>query len=338
MIKKPIIFSFLVFSLVFWNLQKTRSQTTPQFSFPVQCTLEKDCWVVNHVDVDTSETAADFTCAEKTYNNHKGTDFAVRSLAEMNDGVDVLAALDGEVLRMRDSQSDTPKTDQEFEAIKAAKKECGNGILIDHGSAGFSGLRSMYCHLKQGSITVKPKDKVTAGQKIAEVGHSGLAEFPHLHFGVLWEGGIIDPYTGLSSADGCGKVKQSLWENPESMTYIPASMYDLGFRVGVPDFEAIKKGEKNPQSLGQDSAALVFWIALYGVQKDDQIRIEIKDPDGKIFITRDIVQEKTRARQYYYTGRKLESRQLKPGTYTGTATLKRAGKTDITRQETILIR
>src|SRR5207244_11943051 len=54
----------------------------------------------------------------------------------------------------------------------------GNTIVIDHGNGEFS----LLAHLKRGSIKVKPGDKVTHGQQIAQCGNSGNSPIPHLHY------------------------------------------------------------------------------------------------------------------------------------------------------------
>ena len=54
----------------------------------------------------------------------------------------------------------------------------GNFVVIDHGSGEFSVL----AHMREGSVTVKPGDRVRQGQKIGEIGWSGDAMFPHLHY------------------------------------------------------------------------------------------------------------------------------------------------------------
>ncbi len=324
-----IILCFAVFFL--YLPSSAQAKEKPALSFPLNCTLKQNCWSVNYVDVDPTNSAKDFTCAAKTYDDHKGTDFALRSLFEMRAGVDVLAASAGTVLRIRDGESDAVKTDDELQKIKNDKKECGNGILIDHSAAGFPGWRTMYCHLKKDSIIVKPKDVLKAGQKIAQIGQSGLAEFPHLHFGVIWEEDVIDPYTGASDHKGCGQVKKPLWKEP--LPYEPLSIYNAGFRSKIPDFKAIENGVENPDVLSTNENTLIFWSALYGVQKNDQIHIIIKNPDGKIFAQRKIIQEKNRAQQYYYTGRKLKDQVLKRGNYSARITIKRENFEPFTRTE-----
>jgi len=313
---------FTVLGLLAIHGNPAASQDKPDFIFPVDCALNQDCWVANYVDVNPKEDKAeDFTCGPRSYDGHKGTDFALKNREIMRGGADVLAARDGIVERLRDSEDDTPKSETQMAEIKANRKECGNGIFLDHSAA----LKTIYCHMKQGSITVKVGDKVSAGDKIGEIGQSGLAEFPHLHFGIVWENGVIDPYTGLTNQDGCGLSKGALWADADAMTYEQFSIYDGGFRAATPDFKAIEEGELAPETLSTNGQALVLWGAFYGLRENDKITLTITDPLGRIFTTQDINQEKPRARQYYYTGRTLAGKNMPPGQYTGTVRVIRSG-------------
>ena len=301
-----------------------------KFIFPSNCIHGVNCWAVNYVDMDAAEgTVRDFKCGPKSYDGHKGTDFALSSVRQMNKGVDVFAAAPGRVLRVRDGESDHLKTAEELAYIEENKKECGNGILIDHGH----GLQTFYCHLKKDSVVVKPKQKVKAGEKIAEIGQSGMAEFPHLHFGVHWEGGVVDPYTGVLNTDGCGEMKSRMWKDGFNLDYEPVVIFDGGFRAKSPDFEAIKRGEDNPLTIALNSAAFVFWVGFYNVEQGDTVVLRVTDPEGAMFVERKEILEKTRARQYYYTGRKIGRVQLKKGEYVGSVSIERAGDNPVSKQK-----
>jgi murein DD-endopeptidase MepM/ murein hydrolase activator NlpD len=63
----------------------------------------------------------------------------------------------------------------------------GGCVVIDHGL----GLMSIYMHLSK--IEVVVGKKVRRGQIIALSGSTGRATGPHLHLGVRWEGGYLDP-------------------------------------------------------------------------------------------------------------------------------------------------
>ncbi len=60
----------------------------PQLLFPVDCVEGEDCWVVNYVDVDSATNSInDFNCEPRSYDNHKGTDIAIRDWQSMEAGV-----------------------------------------------------------------------------------------------------------------------------------------------------------------------------------------------------------------------------------------------------------
>lgn len=304
----------------------------PRLSFPLDCKIGKTCWAANYVDMDgAAGSAKDFTCGPRSYDVHNGTDFALRSEGEMKAGVNVLAALPGTVLRFRDGETDTLKAASDLDKIHQENKDCGNGVYLDHAKAGYPGLSTIYCHMKQGSITVKPGDTIKAGDVLGQVGQSGYAEFPHLHFGIIWEGAVVEPYTGLNSTDGCGGFKRALWKD-EGMAYSPVSIYDGGFRGASPDFESIKAGEKNPDTISTASEALAFWVGMLGVKEGDKITLRVTDPMGDEFVRRDILQDKTRARQFYFTGRELAGKPIPSGTYKGEIVLQREGISDVKRE------
>ena len=58
----------------------------------------------------------------------------------------------------------------------------GNYIMIDHGLHNGYYYRTVYAHLKPGSITVSSGSQVNQGQKIGEVGTTGNSSGYHLHF------------------------------------------------------------------------------------------------------------------------------------------------------------
>lgn len=77
----------------------------------------------------------------------------------------------------------------------------GNGVLIDHGKRtdkfGTDHMMTYYGHLH--SISVKPGQKVVAGQKIGVMGMTGNATGVHLHLSVLCNGGFINPAVWLKN-------------------------------------------------------------------------------------------------------------------------------------------
>ncbi len=71
----------------------------------------------------------------------------------------------------------------------------GNLIEIDHGH----GLHTRYAHLRR--IEVKKGAEVGAGQRIGQVGSTGRATGPHLHFEVRIDNHPMDPLTALTVAE-----------------------------------------------------------------------------------------------------------------------------------------
>jgi murein DD-endopeptidase MepM/ murein hydrolase activator NlpD len=69
----------------------------------------------------------------------------------------------------------------------------GNAVEIDHGN----GVTTLYGHASE--LGVKPGDRVQQGQPIGEVGMTGRATGPHLHFEVRVEGKPVDPRGALKA-------------------------------------------------------------------------------------------------------------------------------------------
>lgn len=55
----------------------------------------------------------------------------------------------------------------------------------------------LLCHLKEGSVCVKPGDSVSPGQQVAEVGNSGSSIQPHLHIQVMKNSNIFPLFQNL---------------------------------------------------------------------------------------------------------------------------------------------
>jgi murein DD-endopeptidase MepM/ murein hydrolase activator NlpD len=67
----------------------------------------------------------------------------------------------------------------------------GNLVSIAHGG----GVRTMYAHLSR--IRVARGHRVAAGALVGDVGTTGVAFGPHLHFELRLRGASLDPLTGL---------------------------------------------------------------------------------------------------------------------------------------------
>lgn len=273
--------------------------------FPLDCTLGETCHIQQYVDHDAGPGAQDFTCGGLSYDGHDGTDFALPTQAAMAAGVAVLAAADGTVKGARDGIADL--------APVISGKECGNGVVIDHGG----GWETQYCHMKLGSIAVRVGDLVGRGMPLGQVGQSGLAEFPHMHLSVRRNGAEVDPF----SPDGgtCGVPTDDLWQNP--VAYQPGGLLALGLAPNVPEYAAIKAGLPSTD-LPSAAPALVVWAYVFGTRPGDALLLSITGPDGSI-ITERVVFEKPQALAFRAVGRKLKTAGWPPGAYTGHASMLR---------------
>lgn len=290
---------------------------SPRLELPVDCTLGETCFIQNHVDRDPGPGHADFGCGALSHDGHKGTDFALHSLAEMQSGVAVLAAAAGTVLGLRDGMADeyfTPDMEATLDG-----RDCGNGVLIDHGD----GWQTQYCHMKQGSIAVEPGQTVATGDRLGQVGLSGRTEFPHLHLSVRRDGATIDPFQPHGGG-ACGDVKDALWSDP--IAYDPGGLIAAGFAAAVPDFADVKAGTAGVADIADTADALVFWVYLFGGRDGDRVVLRIDGPNGR-FLERQVELTRTQARLFRAVGRKRTTPTWTPGAYTGTATLVRGGDT-----------
>lgn len=100
---------------------------------------------------------------EGASSNHQGRDYAA------SEGTAILATASGKVVLV---------------GYTSAR---GNYIVIDHGN----GVECYYQHCSK--IIASAGDIVEAGEKIAEVGSTGIVSGPHLHFEVHENGVPVDP-------------------------------------------------------------------------------------------------------------------------------------------------
>lgn len=297
-----------------------------ELGWPVDCTLGESCHIQNYLDRDAGPEWQDVGCGALSYDGHDGTDIALPTLAELEAGVDVLAAAAGVVMGVRDGMPDILRDDPA--AVPVDGRECGNGVLIDHGD----GWQTQYCHMKQGSIAVQTGDQVAAGDVLGQIGLSGQTVFPHLHLAVRKDGETVDPFAP-DVTNACGTVDDAadLWAAP--VAYDGFGFLDTGFADAVPDYAAIRAGLPPRPTLPADAPALVVWAFFFGAREGDVLALSITGPEGDV-IREDITFDRTQAQAFRAIGRK--ARGAWPlGSYRGEATLTRAGAV-IDRTETTL--
>ncbi len=297
---------------------------TPELSLPIACALGRECFSQQYVDVDPGPSAKDYRCGIASYEGHKGTDFRVLSIRAAEEGVPVLASAAGRVKGVRDGMEDRlALTDQDRQQF--AGRECGNGVVIDHGG----GWETQYCHMRRGSVKVRDGQTVVAGTPLGLVGFSGDAAFAHLHLSVRQNGRVIDPFLGEAVSGTCqtegSSASTGLWAPAlrEPLAYKDAAVIQTGFAdkpVTPPDMEQGGITEPIP-----GSPALVFFARLINLRPDDRLRLTVEGPGG--FKASNESQPLDRAKAQYvgFAGKKRTAERWPAGLYQGAVEVVRGG-------------
>lgn len=288
----------------------------PVLNLPIDCTLGQSCYVQNFVDTDPSAGAADFTCGSLSYDGHKGTDFALPTTVDLWKGVDVLSAAPGTVIATRDGMEDFPQGTEGAPDITG--RECGNGVVIDHGA----GWTSQYCHMMNGSIAVQKGQKAPKGAPLGKVGLSGQTEFPHVHFVLRKDGKVIDPFNpdGVISC-GAPAPTGTLWQDP--LIYQPGGILSVGVATAMPSYEAVKSGAAAETRFTDESPALVVFGFAFGGRAGDVMRLSLGGPQGSL-VDQDIPLDKNQAQFFRGLGKK-RSAPWPEGDYSGFVQMIRDG-------------
>jgi murein DD-endopeptidase MepM/ murein hydrolase activator NlpD len=295
----------------------------PQFTMPLACRYGETCFIQNYVDRDPGPGRIDYACGRLTYDGDGGVDFRLRDFVEMAEGYEVLAAAPGVVQAVRDGMRDVSIRETGPEAVRG--REAGNGVVIDHGE----GWTTQYSHMRQGSVRVRPGERVAAGQTLGLVGLSGRTEFPHVEFKVRHAGAEVDPFVGEAHSQPCGDPRSPMWtpEVAESLVYIPTGLLVAAFAGGAPDPEPARRGAFRLGQWADDPEALVLWADLFGVQAGDLELFRIVGPAGAVLLdTRKPVAE-SRVSWFTFGGLRRPRAGWIPGRYEGSYELQREGET-----------
>ena len=290
---------------------------------PIDCPANGLCVIQNYVDRTQSGDPRDYACGYLTYPEHNGTDFRV-SQRDMERGVPVRAAADGVVKGFRDGMPDVSV--KKIDRQKIHGREAGNGVRIEHED----GFVTQYSHLRKGSVRVRPGQKVAAGQIIGLVGMSGNTEFPHLDFAVRKDGQTVCPFTGPAESAACDAEQHPLWSPAAraspALAYTPTGILDLGFAEATPETGEEPTSLPRATALPASAKAIVFWVALFGVQAGDVQTLQVVGPDGRIVSRVSQPVQKNQAQRIAFVGRRLGDAPPWPtGEYRGEYTLVRPG-------------
>ncbi len=307
----------LSFSLAIAALQAPPPTGTPALGLPVDCIVGQSCLIQKLVDHDPGPGRRDYRCGLLTTNGHDGTDVRLRTMADMRTGFAVIAAAEGTVLRTRDGEPDI--------SVDARTgldgKDAGNAVVIDHGD----GWQTQYSHLRQGSIGVRPGQRVAVGERIGLIGLSGNSEFPHLHFTVRFRGEAIDPFVGTGAPPPCNIAARSagLWTPAaaRSLDYKPAAVITGGLASSVPP-KAVSERDL-PPALNGRQAPMILWVDVIGARAGDLQLFSIVGPGGQMVHNQQSAVEGGGLSWFAYSGKRAPATGWAGGRYIGRYALKR---------------
>jgi len=292
----------------------------PKLAFPVACQIGRTCEVQHYVDRDPGLGAKDYRCSHRTYDGHSGIDIRLLDMAAQKRGVDVLAAAPGRVARLRDGEPDVSVRTTGVGAV--ANKECGNGVVIDHGG----GWETQYCHLARGSVRVKQGDMVQAGTPIGRVGLSGQTEFPHVHVTVRHDGKTVDPFAPAAGPGVCA-AQGAMWtpQAAAALAYKAGVILNSGF-AGAPVSDEIIEAGAVPRP-DATSAALVAYMRVIEPDKGDELEIVLQGPDGGTLAAQRLAPlDRDKAQYFAMVGKKRPPSGWPRGRYVAELKVWRSGK------------
>lgn len=321
--------------------QSSKSLT---LSAPIDCRPGVTCFVQSHVDRDEGPGAADFRCGNATYDGHKGVDFRVLSVAAASGGVAVLAAADGTVARRRDGVADSVTVDgvRSRGVADYAGRECGNGVVIEHGDR----WETQYCHLRLGSVRVKPGQTVRRGEPIGLVGSSGKAEFAHVHLSVRHNGKVVDPYDGGTGAKACAAdaagtmadTPNGLWDaaTRDAFPYRNGEIIGTGFAGETLTTERLERDHAVAPP-APNSPMLLLYGRVANMRQGDRLRIALSGPNGFSAVQTTAPVERAKAIYLGFAGKRRTAERWPAGRYTGTVELVRDGSVLMTSRAAELV-
>ncbi len=185
----------VAFWTIFLVLLVVDIRANTAYESPLSGSNKVDWFISDFMDHGDGMVPRDYHGGFQSYVGHGGTDILLYDFKTMADGVDVLASAPGTVTFTLDGFFDM----QTGELISYLP---GNYLTVRHAD----NSEAMYYHFKRGSILVTNGQTVVTGQKLGEVGCSGFAAYPHVHFQVFAGDETVEIMTGQA-----GQVQSFDW-------------------------------------------------------------------------------------------------------------------------------
>jgi len=153
----------------------------------------------SYVDHDPTNQFQDYNCSNKSYDNHKGSDFFTFPFAWYlydNNLAYVVNMFKGTIVLKQDGNADT----------NCIPNGVWNAVYVQHED----GSTMWYGHLKSGSLTSKSVgETIEKGEYLGIVASSGFSTGAHLHIEYYNENDeLLDPFQG-----SCNNLNsESLWD------------------------------------------------------------------------------------------------------------------------------
>jgi murein DD-endopeptidase MepM/ murein hydrolase activator NlpD len=222
-----------------------------------------------------SGAVLDYTGGTRTYDGHRGTDYALSPFPwnKLNAGeVQVLAAAAGTIVAK--SNSDPSDTN-----CLTSSSDIWNYIALSHAD----GRMTIYGHVRYNSLTQKAiGQQVTQGEVLATVASSGNSSGPHLHFemrtGNFTNAEWVDPYAGSQSQP------ESLWQNQRP--YYDSAINKIATHSAPPSTpNQCLPTTTNIQEQFATPNRIYFYLYYRDFQGTLPTQLKIYRPDGSLFAT-----------------------------------------------------
>jgi murein DD-endopeptidase MepM/ murein hydrolase activator NlpD len=247
-----------------WPLKKTASLNAPGYYL-----------ITNFVDHDPTSGVIDYNCGSRSYNGHKGTDFAIWPFPwykQLNNQVEVIAAEAGIIINKFDGNFDMN--------CQWINGSMWNAVYIRHSD----GSVAWYGHLKSNSLTSKSIGQTVAkGEYLGIVGSSGFSSGPHLHFELYQNSNqtiLVDPFAGsCNSLNG----NQTWWQNQHP--YLSTQILDLLIHTCNPNMQdgCPANNDILCEATSILPGATLRFSASYRQQRHSVSTYRLKRPDGSIY-------------------------------------------------------
>jgi hypothetical protein len=189
----------------------------------------------------------------------------------------------------------------------------------------------------KGSVSVKTGDKVASGQRLGEVGNSGLTEFAHVHLEVRKDGKPVEPFTGRGQDASCSldpKSVRGLWteDTAKVIAYASGEIIGAGFAARAPTSRELEINHE-PVPPGPGASEIFFVARIANIRIGDRGKMTLTGPGGFKHQSEGKPLDRNRAIHLEYAfARTGKGGPLPSGTYHGKAEFIRGDHTLSTRE------